>query len=212
MICRFPSYRTDRRNHPHPRRKKPSQALCEGFYEGVFLGAFAPKTMIDMKDYKSLGGVFLSSAFCKQKRKSDRIGSAADGNTDAPGRKYRSFYVHCCKVYHNFGILCTIRLVSGRSSMAELQPSKLATRVRFPSPAPEEECGQSGVMAAAADSKSAVREYVRVRVPPLAPVFAKRMRYVGGVSEWSMVQPWKGCVGASPPGVRIPPPPPVSDC
>ena len=31
----------------------------------------------------------------------------------------------------------------------------------------------------------------------------------GGVSEWSMVQPWKGCVGASPPGVRIPPPPPV---
>ena len=25
-----------------------------------------------------------------------------------------------------------------------------------------------------------------------------------------MVQPWKGCVGASPPGVRIPPPPPVN--
>ena len=24
-----------------------------------------------------------------------------------------------------------------------------------------------------------------------------------------MVQPWKGCVGASPPGVRIPPPPPM---
>ena len=34
---------------------------------------------------------------------------------------------------------------------------------------------------------------------------------LGRVSEWSMVQPWKGCVGASPPGVRIPPPPPVSD-
>ena len=52
--------------------------------------------------------------------------------------------------------------------MAELQPSKLATRVRFPSPAPNE-AGQGGVMAAAADSKSAVRKYVRVRVPPLAP-------------------------------------------
>ena len=55
--------------------------------------------------------------------------------------------------------------------MAELQPSKLATRVRFPSPAP---IRQSGVMAAAADSKSAVREYVRVRVPPLAPMSCKR--------------------------------------
>ena len=55
--------------------------------------------------------------------------------------------------------------------MAELQPSKLATRVRFPSPAPEGRGCQSGVMAAAADSKSAVREYVRVRVPPLAPMF-----------------------------------------
>ena len=98
---------------------------------------------------------------------------------------------------------------SGRSSMAELQPSKLATRVRFPSPAPEDICGQSGVMAAAADSKSAVREYVRVRVPPLAPNSAERMMAIGGVSEWSMVQPWKGCVGASPPGVRIPPSPPV---
>ena len=58
---------------------------------------------------------------------------------------------------------------SGRSSMAELQPSKLATRVRFPSPAPECKPCQGGVMAAAADSKSAIREYVRVRVPLLAP-------------------------------------------
>ncbi len=31
---------------------------------------------------------------------------------------------------------------------------------------------------------------------------------LGRVSEWSMVQPWKGCVGASLPGVRIPPLPP----
>ena len=30
--------------------------------------------------------------------------------------------------------------------------------------------GRSGVMAAAADSKSAVRKYVRVRVPPPAPL------------------------------------------
>ena len=30
-------------------------------------------------------------------------------------------------------------------------------------------------MAAAADSKSAVREYVRVRVPPLAPAFAAKV-------------------------------------
>ena len=108
---------------------------------------------------------------------------------------------------------------SGRSSMAELQPSKLATRVRFPSPAPRR-LRQGGVMAAAADSKSAVREDVRVRVPPLAPAFAPygatagkpntdEHATTGGVSEWSMVQPWKGCVGASPPGVRIPPPPPM---
>ena len=54
--------------------------------------------------------------------------------------------------------------------MAELQPSKLATRVRFPSPAPlGGSRRQGGVMAAAADSKSAIREYVRVRVPLLAP-------------------------------------------
>ena len=60
-------------------------------------------------------------------------------------------------------------------------------------------------MAAAADSKSAARECVRVRVPPLAPIGYVREPTIGGVSEWSMVQPWKGCVGASPPGVRIPP-------
>ena len=97
---------------------------------------------------------------------------------------------------------------SGRSSMAELQPSKLATRVRFPSPAPYG--SQGGVMAAAADSKSAARECVRVRVPPLAPT-TNNMISTGGVSEWSMVQPWKGCVGASPPGVRIPPSPPKGE-
>ena len=33
---------------------------------------------------------------------------------------------------------------------------------------------------------------------------------LGEVSEWSMVQPWKGCVGATPPGVRIPPSPPLN--
>ena len=59
---------------------------------------------------------------------------------------------------------------------------------------------QGGVMAAAADSKSAIREYVRVRVPLLAPAFSTD-ETTGEVSEWSMVQPWKGCVGASPPGV-----------
>lgn len=30
----------------------------------------------------------------------------------------------------------------------------------------------------------------------------------GEVSEWPMVQSWKGCVGAIPPWVRIPPSPP----
>ena len=39
-------------------------------------------------------------------------------------------------------------------------------------------------MAAAADSKSAVREYVRVRVPPLAPV--------AGVPCQAMKNDWKG--------------------
>ena len=53
--------------------------------------------------------------------------------------------------------------------MAELQPSKLATRVRFPSPAPFVFC-RSGEMADAADSKSAARECVRVRVPLPAPI------------------------------------------
>ena len=71
-----------------------------------------------------------------------------------------------CRLTVYCGIILELAWRSGRSSMAELQPSKLATRVRFPSPAPQR---QSGVMAAAADSKSAVREYVRVRVPPLAP-------------------------------------------
>ena len=61
-------------------------------------------------------------------------------------------------------------LLSGRSSMAELQPSKLATRVRFPSPAPFVFSCRSGEMADAADSKSAARECVRVRVPPPAPL------------------------------------------
>ena len=54
--------------------------------------------------------------------------------------------------------------------MAELQPSKLATRVRFPSPAPFVFSCRSGEMADAADSKSAARECVRVRVPPPAPL------------------------------------------
>ena len=67
-------------------------------------------------------------------------------------------------------------MLSGRSSMAELQPSKLATRVRFPSPAPGGKLSQGGVMAAAADSKSAIREYVRVRVPLLAPDAANDRR------------------------------------
>ena len=93
--------------------------------------------------------------------------------------------------------------------MAELQPSKLATRVRFPSPAPKTEQSQGGVMAAAADSKSAIREYVRVRVPLLAPVGRTGKETTGEVSEWSKVPPWKGGVGASLPGVRIPPSPPT---
>ena len=40
----------------------------------------------------------------------------------------------------------------------------------------------------------------------LSPLFPP-----GRVSEWSMVQPWKGCVGASLPGVRIPPLPPTRE-
>lgn len=32
----------------------------------------------------------------------------------------------------------------------------------------------------------------------------------GEVSEWSIVQPWKGCVGLSPPRVRISVSPPES--
>ena len=50
-------------------------------------------------------------------------------------------------------IYYTTYFASGRSSMAELQPSKLATRVRFPSPAPSS-C-RGGEMADTADSKSA---------------------------------------------------------
>ena len=51
-----------------------------------------------------------------------------------------------------------------------------------------------------------------VRAPLLSSPRFGKIRAVfrlGGVSEWSMVQPWKGCVGATPPGVRIPPPPPT---
>jgi hypothetical protein len=35
----------------------------------------------------------------------------------------------------------------------------------------------------------------------------------GEVTEWPIVHPWKGCVGVTPPRVRIPPSPPlVSKC
>ena len=36
-----------------------------------------------------------------------------------------------------------------------------------------------------------------------------RWTFLGEVSEWSKVPPWKGGVRASVPGVRIPPSPPL---
>ena len=76
--------------------------------------------------------------------------------------------------------------------MAELQPSKLATRVRFPSPAPGR-ASQGGVMAAAADSKSAIREYVRVRVPLLAPAVAPCGASVGRSNAGRRTKRLEGC-------------------
>ena len=63
------------------------------------------------------------------------------------------------------------------AGVAQWQSSSLPSWLRgFDSLRPLQPYCQSGVMAAAADSKSAVREYVRVRVPPLAPAKAKRFR------------------------------------
>ena len=63
---------------------------------------------------------------------------------------------------------------SGKAGVAQWQSSSLPSWLRgFDSLRPlQGRFSQGGVMAAAADSKSAVREYVRVRVPPLAPAFA----------------------------------------
>ena len=59
----------------------------------------------------------------------------------------------------------------GKAGVAQWQSSSLPSWLRgFDSLRPlQGQTCQSGVMAAAADSKSAVRKYVRVRVPPLAP-------------------------------------------
>ena len=98
--------------------------------------------------------------------------------------------------------------LSGRSSMAELQPSKLATRVRFPSPAPR--LDRPGWRNGSRDRLKICCTRVRAGSSPAPGTTAPANDATGGVSEWSMVQPWKGCVGASPPGVRIPPPPPTT--
>ena len=64
-----------------------------------------------------------------------------------------------------------------KAGVAQWQSSSLPSWLRgFDSLRPLHKAAhsQSGVMAAAADSKSAVREYVRVRVPPLAPMRKNR--------------------------------------
>ena len=82
------------------------------------------------------------------------------------------FLISALPSLRQYAIICGV--FGGRSSMAELQPSKLATRVRFPSPAPN----AAGVMELVdlADSKSAVGDYVWVRVPPPAPIDKKNER------------------------------------
>ena len=73
------------------------------------------------------------------------------------------------------------RRSSGKAGVAQWQSSSLPSWLRgFDSLRPlQGKFSQGGVMAAAADSKSAVREYVRVRVPPLAP---------DGRSDWRGVR------------------------
>ena len=161
-----------------------------------------------MENDKAFCGVFLRSALCEQECKRHGIGPAADGDADPPRRKYGSVDFHPCALYQKNGILCGVRLQAG---VAQWQSSSLPSWLRgFDSLRPLQTGeSQGGVMAAAADSKSAIREYVRVRVPLLAPTRQANKTTTGRVSEWSMVQPWKGCVGATPPGVRIPPLPPT---
>ena len=114
-----------------------AEALCERTHEPVFLLRLLPQTMVDMENDKALRGILLLASLCEKEREGDRIGTAAYGESDFSGRKYGSVYFHPCALYQKNDILCAVRLQSGRSSMAELQPSKLATRVRFPSPAPD---------------------------------------------------------------------------
>ena len=77
-----------------------------------------------------------------------------------------------------------------KAGVAQWQSSSLPSWLRgFDSLRPlQAETSQSGVMAAAADSKSAARECVRVRVPPLAPTFALRAT-VGRPASWRLRWP-----------------------
>ena len=79
---------------------------------------------------------------------------------------------------------------SGKAGVAQWQSSSLPSWLRgFDSLRPlQGRSSQGGVMAAAADSKSAVREYVRVRVPPLAPA----LRSCGWQAGQTGGKPWRG--------------------
>ena len=138
--------------------------------------------------------------------------SDAIASEQKPNRLSQLRTITTCLDRMVFDILSTVHRVCGRSSMAEHEPSKLETRVRFPSPAPPRRPGWRN------GSRSRLkicRTRVRAGSSPAPgtkaePAWSKRTKTTTGeVSEWSMVQPWKGCVGASPPGVRIPPPPPA---
>ena len=83
----------------------------------------------------------------------------------------------------------------GSAGVAQWQSSSLPSWLRgFDSLRPlQTGQGQGGVMAAAADSKSAIREYVRVRVPLLAPAAAPCGASVGRSNAGRRTKRLEGC-------------------
>ena len=83
----------------------------------------------------------------------------------------------------------------GKAGVAQWQSSSLPSWLRgFDSLRPlQTDSSQGGVMAAAADSKSAIREYVRVRVPLLAPAFAPTELWLAGLAMRTDRKRLEGC-------------------